>query len=179
MAKTNTHALRLHTAIANVVAAAEAERFIEMHPLSASADVAKKAHWACEICESLGKDFGADTAAAIRRESRCGDGRTMAQEIVACISKGGCLSQGCILFSQKNKYAFLEYVSETEVIFGYHICVCSCIKRRCDQIPALWCECSAGYVRTMFSHIFRESVAVTLLSTAMSGSTRCTFRVQW
>jgi len=83
------------------------------------------------------------------------------------------------LFSQKNKYAFLEYVSDTEVIFGYHNCVCSCIKRSSDPIPALWCECSAGYVRTMFSHIFGESVAVTLLSTAMSGSTRCAFRVQW
>lgn len=179
MAKLNTHALRLHTAIANVVTPAEAERFIETHPLSASADVSKKARWACEICESLGKHFCADTAAAIRRECRCGDGRTMAQEIAACISKGGNLSQGCTLFSQKNKYAFLEYVSESEVIFVYHSCVCSCIKCSSDHIPALWCKCSAGYVRTMFSHIFGESVAVTLLSTAMSGAPRCAFRVQW
>lgn len=175
----NPHSLRLVEAIRNTVNFPAAEVFSEAHPLSKSADVEKKYRWACEICAALEEQFSPEEAANIRRSCRCGDGTTMAREIAGCISKAGNLADGCAMFSAKNKYAFLEYISENEVIFGYHTCVCSCVKRAAGEIPALWCECSAGYAEAMFRQVFGDSVRVRLLGSAKSGAERCTFHVQW
>ena len=174
----NAHAKRLSAAIADIVSPVAATSLAERFPLASSADVIKKAHWACEICQELQDRYGDDKAAQIRRSCRCGDGRTMAQEIAACIVKGGGLAAGCVLFSQKKQYAFLEYVSENEVLFGYHHCVCSCVKRTDTPIPSLWCECSVGYVEAMFRQLFNGSVRVELVGSAKSGAKRCSFRIQ-
>lgn len=175
----NPHALRLSEAIRRVHGNDAADAFAQSWPLSKSADVSKKHQWACDICAALVSQYGAEDAAKIRRACRCGDGTTMAKEISACISKTGNLAAGCALFSQKNKYAFLEYVDEHSLIFGYHACVCSCIKRAEGDIPMLWCECSAGYAEAMFRYVFGDTVTVKLLETAKSGGKRCTLSVQW
>jgi len=175
----NPHSLRLIEAIRSLHGSESADAFATSHALSKSADIDKKYRWACEICASLPSHFDADEATQVRRACKCGDGVTMAREISACIGKGEGLADGCKLFSEHNKYAFLEYVNEYEVIFGYHACVCSCIKRAEGPVPELWCECSAGYAEAMFRQVFGTSVTVTLLTTAKSGADRCTFRVQW
>lgn len=175
----NPHSLRLIEAIRSLHGSESADAFAASHALSKSADIDKKYRWACDICTSLASHFDADEATQIRRACKCCDGVTMAKEISACISKGNGLAEGCKLFSENNKYAFLEYVSENEVLFGYHTCVCSCIKRAEGPVPALWCECSAGYAEAMFRQVFGTSATVTLLTTAKSGADRCTFRVQW
>lgn len=175
----NPHSLRLIEAFRSTCGAEHAEVFAQEHPLSKAADVEKKYRWACEICAALKASSTLDEAACIRRACRCGDGRSMAQEIMKCIKKAGSLAGGCALFSQQNRYAFLEYVSENELIFGYHACVCSCIKRAEGPVPALWCECSVGYAEAMFRQVFGEGVQVTLLESAKSGADRCTFRVEW
>ncbi len=175
----NAHALRLIAALRSIGRDEIADTFEKDYPLSKSADVGKKYRWACDICHALEASFSADEAASIRQACRCGDGKSMAKEIAACISKAGNLPGGCKLFSDKNKYAFLEYISDHELIFGYHACVCSCIKRADGEVPALWCECSVGYVDSMFKQIFGDSVSVHLLGSAKSGADRCTFRIQW
>lgn len=175
----NAHAQRLAAAIKTVDGGSAATKFADEYPLSGSADVLKKARWACEICTALQRQYGEDRAAAIRRACRCGDGKTMAREIAECIHKAGSLAQGCILFSQKNKYAFLQYVSEQELVFGYHSCVCSCIKRAEGTVPILWCECSAGYAESMFRSVFGESVHVILLESAKSGGSCCRMKITW
>lgn len=175
----NAHALRLIAALRSSCGEEIAESFEKDYPLSKSADVDKKYHWACDVCRALEAQFSPDEAASIRRACRCGDGKSMAKEIAGCISKAGTLQSGCKLFSEKNKYAFLEYVSECEIIFGYHACVCSCIKRAEGDVPALWCECSVGYTASMFSQLFGSAVHVELISSIKSGAERCTFRIQW
>lgn len=175
----NVHALRLLNAICRSTGCDAADAFGQMHPLSKSADINKKFQWACDICASLESRYQTDEAVHLRRACRCGDGKTMAHEIACCIRKAGNLSDGCTLFSRQNGYAFLEYVSDHELIFGYHSCVCSCIKRAAGTVPALWCECSAGYAEAMFQQLFDAPVQVTLLGTVKSGAARCTFRIQW
>ncbi len=175
----NPHSLRLIEAIRSHANEDAANAFAAMYPLSKSADVDKKFRWACDVCTALETQFDADTTSAIRRDCRCGDGKTMAQEIAACITKAGNLTDGCAMFSAKNRYAFLEYVSEHEVIFGYHACVCSCVKRAEGLMPLLWCECSAGYVEAMFTQVFGSTISVTMLGSVKGGSSRCTFRVSW
>ncbi|MBE5809616.1 MAG: hypothetical protein E7318_01645 [Clostridiales bacterium] len=178
-ANDNAHSLRLIEAIRNIKGNDAANAFADAHPLSKSADVHKKFHWACDICTALNTQFSKEEANAIRRSCRCGDGKTMAREISACIHKAGNIVEGCKLFSQKNKYAFLEYVTEHELIFGYYACVCSCIKRAEGTVPRRWCECSVGYTEPMFKQLLGETVQVTLIDTVKSGGNRCAFRIVW
>lgn len=173
----NPHALRLADALHRHVSAAAAQAFADAHPLAKSADVSRKHRWACELCTAMSAQYDADTAAAIRRDCRCSDGRTMAQQILRCIRKAGSLAGGCALFTQENPYAFLEYVSDSELLFGYRACVCSCIKRAGGPVPLLWCECSCGYAGAMFRQVFGEGVQVELLSSVKAGGARCAMRV--
>ena len=175
----NAHALRLLAALRSTGHNEVASSYERDYPLSNSADVMKKYRWACDVCHALEAQFSPDEALSIRQACRCGDGKSMAKEISGCISKAGDLPGGCKLFSEKNKYAFLKYVSDHELIFGYHACVCSCIKRAEGDVPALWGECSVGYVSSMFKQIYGDSVSVQLLGSAKSGADRCTFRIRW
>lgn len=175
----NPHSLRLADAICSHIGRDAALAFSTAHPLAKSADVEKKSRWACEVCAALDAQFDADSAAAIRRDCRCNDGRTMAQQIASCIRKAGSLAEGSALFTGENPYAFLEYVSEHELIFGYHACVCSCIKRAEGALPLLWCECSAGYALAMFRQVLGDSVQVELLNSVKAGGARCEIRVRW
>ena len=175
----NPHALRLTEAIRGLHGDSIADDFAATLPLAKNADVDKKYSWACQICDALNEQYRVNEASKIRRACRCGDGKTMAREILGCIVKAGNLAGGCELFSQKNKYAFLEYVDEHEVVFGYHACVCSCIKRAAGNVPRLWCECSVGYAEAMFRQVFGDTAEVILLGSAKSGSSRCRFRVRW
>lgn len=172
----NPHALRLAEALCGHIGDEAAQAFADAHPLAKSADVGKKHRWACEVCAALSAQYDADTAAAIRRDCRCNDGRTMAQQIAGCIRRAGNLCGGCALFTQENPYAFLKYVSERELVFGYHACVCSCVKRAGGTLPRLWCECSAGYAEAMLRQVLGEAVQVELLSSVKAGGARCEMR---
>ena len=174
----NPHALRLNDSLRSHVGGASAQAFADAHPLAKSADVVKKHRWACEVCAALSAEFDMDTAAAIRRDCRCNDGRTMAQQIAGCIRKAGSLSEGCTLFTRENPCAFLEYISERELIFGYHACVCSCVKRADGPVPPMWCECSCGYAEAMFQQVFGEAVQVGLMGSIKAGDVRCAMRIR-
>ena len=175
----NPHALRLYQAVCDVKDAAHADRIAEVLPLSKGADVSRKHRWAHDCCAYLSNTCSPDDALQIRRTCRCNDGKTMAREIDSCIRKAGTLQDGCSLFTRQNKYAFLEYVSGHELRFGYHTCVCSCIKRSEEYVPVLWCECSAGYALSMFRMLFGDSVQVHLLSSVKSGAERCEIKITW
>lgn len=175
----NPHALRMYQAICEVKDAAHADRFAEVYPLSKSADVDQKHRWAHDCCSYLSDSCSPDDAMEIRRACRCNDGKTMANQIMTSIRKAGSLDAGCALFSQQNKYVFLEYVNDHELIFGYHTCVCSCIKRSDKYVPNLWCECSVGYAQNMFRLIFGEHVEVKLLESIKSDGTCCKMKITW
>jgi len=175
----NPHSIRIVDSVRSHAGDAVAQTFADAHPLAKSADISKKHHWACDICTALATQFDADTAAAIRRDCRCNDGRTMAQQIAGCIRKAGNLADGCALFTRENPYAFLEYISSNELIFGYHSCVCSCVKRSEGPVPLLWCECSCGYAEAMLRQVLGDSVQVKLLGSVRAGAARCEMRVQW
>lgn len=174
----NPHALRLTEAIRSRIGEAEADGFAQAHPLSKSAKPDRKSAWACEVCEDAALRFGTDAAVSIRRACRCSDGRTMAQQILRCLRKTTTPDAACALFTQENPCAFLEYISDDELIFGYRACVCSCVKRAEGPVPLLWCECSAGYAEAMFRRIFGEDVQVELLGSIAAGCTRCEMRVR-
>jgi len=125
----------------------------------------------------LDSSYDPNTVRCIRRVCRCNDGKTMAKEIADCIAKAGNLPDGCSLFTEKNRHAFLEYVNDRELIFGYHACVCSCVKRVPDVLPLTWCECSCGYAESMFRQVFSQNVNVELLDSVKAGNDKCRMRI--
>lgn len=175
----NAHALRLHQALTDAGYAVLAETIANGSPLSKSADVTKKYTWACAICKHLETALPREDAVQIRRACRCNNGTTMANEISSCIKKTTTLEEACVLFTNNSKYAFLEYVNDHELVFGYHNCVCSCIKRAEGEVPLLWCECSVGYAEAMFQQVFGNTVRVTLLGSSKSSTERCSFHIEW
>ncbi len=173
----NPHALRLAEALRGIVGDAAADGFAAGCPLSKTANPEQKIRWAREVCAALDISYDAETVRSIRRACHCNDGKTMAKEIARCIARAGNLPDGCALFTETNRYAFLEYISERELIFGYHACVCSCVKRMPDVLPLTWCECSCGYAEAMFRQIFGEGVQVELLGSVKAGGQRCEIRI--
>lgn len=173
----NPHALRLLEALRSTAGDKAAMDFAAAHPLSRSADINRKFCWAAEVSTALDGAFDAETVRRIRRACRCADGRTMAKEIADCIAKAGSLQDGCTMFSKRNRYAFLEYVNERELVFGYRACVCSCVKRVEGTLPLTWCECSCGYAEAMLRQVFGEQTQVELLWSVKTGGVRCEMRV--
>lgn len=152
----DAHSLRLIEALRGAVKAPAAEAFAKAHPLSRSADVEKKYQWACDVCLVLEAQFGPEEAAVIRRNCHCGDGKTMVQEISGCIGKTGSLADGCRLFSEKNPYAFLEYVSEREVVGRFRLS-----RLRMQLREACGWRC-AGFVVRMLRRVCAGHVPATL-----------------
>ena len=175
----NPHSLRMCRALCHLGNSKLAEHFAEVNPLSRSASVEQKIRWACTCCDFLNEHCSLEEAILIRRTCRCKDGVTMANAILAAIRKTGSLSTACELFTQQNKYAFLEYVNAHELVFGYHACVCSCVKRSNQPVPRLWCECSVGYAESMFRHIVGKDVSIMLLESVKTGGKCCKMRITW
>lgn len=173
----NAHALRLNDAIRDIAGGQDAAAYGALHPLGKSASPARKEQWAREICGALEDTYGEETARCIRRACRCGDGKSMAEEIRRCIDRSPSLAEACAMFTRQNPYAFLQYVGEREVIFGYHSCVCACVKHAKEPVPRLWCECSAGYAEAMLSQVFGP-VRAELLESVVSGGARCAMRIR-
>ncbi len=173
------HAMRMYQALSDVKDSAYADSFTEKYPLSKSANVEQKHRWACACCNYLEQHCTPDEATSIRRACRCNDGKTMANAILSAIRKADGLASACELFTQQNQYAFLEFVNDHELFFGYHACVCSCVKRSEQDVPLLWCECSVGYALSMFRMVFGESVEVSLLESVKSGGSCCKMRITW
>lgn len=175
----NPHALRMYQAITEMKSADMADSLAENHPLSKSANVEQKQKWACEVCAYLESQCTPEESVSIRRMCRCNDGKTMVNEILGAIRKSEDLASSCTHFTQHNKYAFLEYVSDQELHFGYHACVCSCIKHSTQDVLLLWCECSVGYALSMFRTVFGDTVEVTLLENVKSGGQCCKMKINW
>lgn len=97
------HAQRLDSALRTHVGNDFADALLRGHPLSVSATPERKFRWAICVCGAL-SSLPPETAHAIRRDCRCNDGRTMANQIAACIRKAGGLAGGCRLFTQTNPF---------------------------------------------------------------------------
>jgi predicted hydrocarbon binding protein len=44
--------------------------------------------------------------------------------------------------------------------------------------PSTWCDCSAGFEKTLFDNAFGESLEVEVLESVLDGSERCRFAIK-
>lgn len=175
----NAHAMRLTAAIREVIGVGEAADFEARFPLSKAAGIEKKFQWAQQACLDLTARFDQTTLLRVREKCICNDGASTAKLLAKYRKEAGSLQGMAELFNSRESFAWLEYVSERELIFCYPQCYCGCVKRVEGQLPEAWCYCTVGYAKKLFGQLLETPVQAELLESVKTGGKRCAVRIVW
>ncbi len=179
MKNDNAHSVRLVESLRRHAGEETAVEFERLHPLSKSADVEKKFQWALDACGFLEARFDEDTVEQIRRDCRCGDGKSTAEKMRKLLNRAESVRAFVERFNETERFASLEYVSERELRFCYPQCYCACVKRVPEPVPRTWCLCTLGNAEGIFRALFGEMARVALLGSIKTGASRCVISVTW
>lgn len=88
--------------------------------------------------------------------------------------------QGNTIFVTKIPYNPEAYLLEEDpVLKRFHACHCglarASIARNNDPVPAIWCNCSAGFEKLIFDVVFEKPVPVHVIESVLQGDLRCRF----
>lgn len=175
----NAHAVRLAESMTKYTGQSLAAEVAEKFPLSKSADIEKKHVWAENICGYLEENLGEEKVLQIRKECKCGDGRSTADKLIKYLNQAGSIEGMVALFNQRENFASLEYISDNKVLFCYPQCYCGCVKRVPRELSKAWCYCTLGYTESMFKQVLVKDVKATLLQSIKTGADSCVIEVQW
>lgn len=175
----NAHALRMTNALQEVIGEDAAADFARRFPLSKAADIEKKFRWAQEGCAYLVGQYDAATVQQVREKCICNDGATTAKLLRKYHAQAGDLRGMVEQFNSHETFAWLEYVSERELVFCYPQCYCGCVKRVEEQLPEAWCYCTVGYCQRLFGQVVDSPVQAALLESVKTGGKRCAVRITW
>ncbi|MBQ8597052.1 MAG: hypothetical protein IJ409_04600 [Lachnospiraceae bacterium] len=175
----NAHAVRLAEGMVTYVGQNAACELAEKYPLPKSADIEKKHAWAENICEYLEERFEEEKILQIRKECKCGDGRSTANKLIKYLNQAGSIEGMVALFNKKETFASMEYLSDNKVLFCYPQCYCGCVKRVSRELSRTWCYCTLGYAESMFKQVLQKDVKATLLKSIKTGADSCVIEVEW
>lgn len=175
----NAHSLRMAAAIRDVIGEEAAAGFEGEFPLSKAASIEKKFHWTQSACEALTAQYDRETLLRVRERCICNDGASTAKLLQRYRAEAGSLQGMAELFNSRESFAWLEYVSENELVFCYPQCYCGCVKRVEGLLPEAWCYCTIGYAKKLFEQALDTPVQAQLLETIKTGGKRCAVRVTW
>lgn len=175
----NAHSLRMVSSLRDNIGESAAEDFENSYPLSKSADIDKRFHWAEDTCRYLEERFDENTIVQIRKACRCNDGKTIAAKLLKYWNKAQTTQDFVELFNENETFANLEYIEDRRVLFCYPQCYCACVKRIPKEISRTWCYCTLGNAEGIFEKVFHKAVKVRLLESIKSGGKRCAIEVSW
>jgi hypothetical protein len=72
----------------------------------------------------------------------------------------------------------VRFLNATTIHWSYPRCLCELVAAGPDRLPALYCQCSVGWVLEMFETVLQKPVRVQLVQSIKSGATSCVFRVE-
>ncbi len=92
------------------------------------------------------------------------------------------IREGNIIYETKIPYNTKEYLRETDPgLRRYHYCHCpwarESLKGGVMKIPAVFCQCSAGFHKKTYEVIFGETLEVQVLSSVLNGDDVCRFAI--
>lgn len=175
----NAHSIRMVESIKTVIGNNEANEFEENYPLSKSANVNQKYEWAKETCEFLEKKYDRDTNMSIREKCICNDGKSTAFKMLKYLNQTISISEFVDIFNANENFASLEYIDNNKIMFCYPECYCGCVKRVNEQLSEIWCYCTLGYTKSLFSKVFSKEVNVQLVESIKTGGQRCAVSIEW
>jgi len=72
----------------------------------------------------------------------------------------------------------IRFLDAATVHWSYPRCYCELVAKGPDRLPALYCQCSVGWVLEMFETVLQRPVRVRLVQSIKSGASSCVFRVE-
>ncbi len=90
--------------------------------------------------------------------------------------------QGTILYVTKIPYMAKEYLAESDPRKKrYYACHCPWVREaimgKGAQVPAIFCQCSAGFHKKSWEVIFDQQLQVEVLESVLNGDLRCRFAI--
>ena len=70
------------------------------------------------------------------------------------------------------------HMDSGNIIGIYNKCYCGMAKN-VENMPASYCNCSAGWFEKLFSSVFNKTVKVTKLQTILEGADKCVFKIEF
>lgn len=175
----NAHLIRLVNSLNMIVGKQAGDEFEEKLPLSKSANINKKFQWAKEACEYLDKNYDKATNIRIREKCICNDGNSTANKMLKYLNETSNISEFVNRFNHIESFASLEYINDNKLMFCYPECYCACVKRINEQLPKVWCYCTLGYAKSVFTKVFCKDVKVELVESIKMGNQRCAISIEW
>lgn len=179
MKNDNAHSIRLTESLRKNISNDIANDFESKYPLSKSANIEKKFKWAVAACHYLEGNLKPDEIINVRRECRCNDGKSIANEILKYYNSSTSILEFVNKFNSNETFAKLEYISDNKILFCYPECYCACVKRIPEEISKTWCYCTLGCTEAVFKEVFKKDVTISLLESIKTGGNRCSMEVEW
>jgi len=175
----NAHSIRMIDSLKRNVGESASIDFAEKYPLSKAANIEKKYEWAKNVCHHLEEHFDSETIMKVRKDCRCNDRKSIADKLLKYLKKASSIGQFVDTFNENETFAFLEYISDNKILFGYPQCYCACVKRVPEKMSISWCYCTLGNVEGIFREVFKKEIKATLLDSVKTGGDRCVIEVEW
>ena len=175
----NAHSIRMVESLKTIIGDKETNEYEEKYSLSKAASIDKKFEWAKDTCEFLSKKYDRDTIMRIREKCICNDGKSTATKMVKYLNQTNSISEFVDCFNNNESFASLEYISDNRIMFCYPECYCGCVKKVNKQLPEVWCYCTLGYAKSLFSKVFNKDVSVQLIESIKTGGHRCAVSIEW
>lgn len=171
------HAVRLRESLEKHGKCEDAARFAEGCSLSKSATAAAKFQWAQKQCAYLTEHFDDETIRQIRMDCACGPEMDKAGKLKAIYERERDLS-AFVKKANRLQQGFSLEDGDESIDLIYPQCYCSCVKRVDTHLSAVWCYCTLGYAKRMFSYIFDREVQAELISSVKMGDAVCRIRIR-
>ena len=172
----NAHAQRLYDSLSDHAGEKAADDFIDVLPLSKSADIERKFKWAENVCAYLESHFEESAIRKIRRHCNCDYGITKASEMKAVLRRTNNFKEFAQKYNDLRRGGKIQ-IDGGKLFYIFPRCYCACVKRIDKPISKTWCYCSLGFVKSLFERAFDSEVDVDLIETIKSGGTQCVFEV--
>jgi hypothetical protein len=72
----------------------------------------------------------------------------------------------------------VRFLNATAIHWSYPRCFCELVAAGPARLPAIYCQCSVGWVLEMFETVLQKPIRVKLVQSIKSGASSCIFRVE-
>lgn len=137
----------------------------------------KRFEWAEGICVELTDTFDDETVMKIRMDCACGPGKGRMDEIKKIYDRATDLNDFAVLYNEAG-FGSTVWIEANLIYFSYPTCYCSCVNKTDKPISKVWCYCTLGYTKKMFTYVLDCEVDVQLIESVKQGDSRCLMSIE-
>lgn len=128
------------------------------------------------VTEELVSRFGVQRARQLMQGGHCGRITDLSRRLQQAYREAKSLSDFAMVHDQINPHA-PSYELAGAFYLSYPTCYCHIAKDLDLEKPDVWCECTVGWVKTIYGFIFGKEINPVLLESIKQGNDRCLIRI--